>query len=72
MERNNYQFFSYNRRTAEKGNMIYQGWCTEEGMKALAMGMALGFRQFRATCSIFVYLCREDGTTERVYQTTAY
>lgn len=72
MERNNYQFFSYNRRTAEKGNMIYQGWCTEEEMKTLARGMALGFRQFRATCSIFVYLCREDGTNERIYQTTAY
>ena len=26
MERNHYEFFSYNRRTAEKGNMIYQGW----------------------------------------------
>ena len=47
-------------------------WPTEKEMKTLAMGMALGFRQFRATCSIFVYLCREDGTNERIFQTTAY
>ena len=69
MEKNYYEFFSYNARTAER-KLIYRGWCTEEEMKTLARGMALGFRQFRATCSIFVYLCREDGTTERIFQTT--
>ena len=66
MERNHYEFFSYNAKTSNE-KMICKCWCSEEGMKALAMGIVLGLHQFRANLRGCVYLCKEDGTKESVY-----
>ena len=66
MEKNHYEFFSYNAKTS-KEKLICKSWCSEEGMKALAMGMVIGLHQFRANLRVCVYLCEEDGTKESVY-----
>ena len=67
MEKNHYEFFSYNPTTAE-GKLIYDGWYTEEGMMMLSMGMFLGLLQFCAKLVVRVYLCKEDGTKDFVHQ----
>ena len=67
MEKNHYEFFSYNPITAER-KLIYDGWYTEEGMMMLSMGMFLGLLQFCAKLVVCVYLCKEDGTKDFVHQ----
>ena len=66
MESAHYEFFSYNAKTS-KEKLVCKCWCTEEGMKALAMGIVIGLHQFRANLRVCVYLCKEDGTKESVY-----
>ena len=66
MEKNHYEFFSFNPRTAE-GKLIYRGWYTEDEMIMLSKGMLWGLHQFRANLRVCVYLCKEDGTKESVY-----
>ena len=67
MEKNHYEFFSYNPITADR-KLIYDGWYTEEGMMMLSMGMFLGLLQFCAKLVVCVYLCKEDGTKDFVHQ----
>ena len=61
MERNHYEFFSYNPRTAER-KLIWDGRYTEDEMIMLSKGMLWGLHQFRAKLVVCVYLCKEDGT----------
>ena len=67
MERNHYEFFSFNARTAER-KLIYRGWYTEDEMIMLSKGMLLGLHQFRANLRVCVYLCKEDGTKYFVHE----
>ena len=67
MEKNHYEFFSYNPRTAE-GKLIYRGWYTQDEMIMLSKGMLLGLQQFRAKLVVRVYLCKEDGTRDFVHE----
>ena len=67
MEKNYYEFFSYNARTS-KEKRICKSWRSEEGMKALAMGIVIGLHQFRTTARVRVYLCKEDGTRDFVLE----
>lgn len=67
MEKNHYEFFSYNARTAER-KLIYRGWYTEGEMIMLSIGMLLGLHQFRAKLVVRVYLCKEDGTRDFVHE----
>ena len=67
MEKNHYEFFSYNPRTAER-KLIYRGWYTEDEMIMLSMRMFLGLLQFCAELVVRVYLCKEDGTRDFVHQ----
>ena len=67
MERNHYEFFSYNPRTAES-KLIYRGWYTEDEMIMLSKGMLWGLHQFRAKLVVCVYLCKEDGTRDFVHE----
>ena len=66
MEKNHYEFFSFNVSTSER-KLIYSGWYTEDEMIMLSKGMLLGLHQFRANLRVCVYLCKEDGTKESVY-----
>ena len=67
MERNHYEFFSFNVSTAER-KLIWEGWYTEEEMIMLSTGMFLGLVQFSAKLVVRVYLCKEDGTRDFVHQ----
>lgn len=67
MEKNHYEFFSYNAKTS-KENLICKRWCAESEMKSLAMGIALGLHQFRTTARVRVYFCKEDGTRDFVHE----
>ena len=67
METAYYEFFSYNEKTS-KEKLICKCWCSEEGMKALAMGIVLGLHQFRTTARVRVYLCKENGTRDFVHE----
>ena len=67
MEKNHYEFFSFNAKTAER-KLIYEGWYTEEDMIMLSTGMFLGSIQFCAKLVVRVYLCKEDGTKDFVHQ----
>ena len=61
MERNHYEFFSFNVSTAER-KLIWDGWYTEDEMIMLSTGMFLGLVQFSGELMVRVYLCKEDGT----------
>ena len=67
MERNHYEFFSFNARTAE-GKLIYRGCYTKDEMILLSTGMILGLHQFRATDTVRVYIIRKDGTRDFVHE----
>ena len=67
MERNHYEFFSFNASTSER-KLIYDGWYTESEMMMLSTGMFLGLVQFCANLVVRVYLCKEDGTKDFVHQ----
>ena len=67
MERNHYEFFSFNARTAE-GKLIYRGWYTKDEMIMLSAGMFLGLVQFSAKLVVRVYICKEDGTEDFDHQ----
>ena len=67
MERNHYEFFSFNARTAER-KLIWDGCYTEDEMIMLSTGMLLGLHQFRAKLVVCVYLCKEDGTKDFVHE----
>ena len=67
MERNHYEFFSFNARTAER-KLIYRGCYTKDEMIILSTGMLLGLHQFRATSRVRVYLCKKDGTRDFVHE----
>lgn len=67
MERNHYEFFSFNARTEER-KLIYEGWYTEDEMIMLSKGMLLGLHQFRTTARVRVYLCKDDGTRDFVHE----
>ena len=67
MEKNHYEFFSFNASTAER-KLIYEGWYTEEDMIMLSTGMFLGLVQFSGKLLVLVYLCKEDGTRDFVHQ----
>ena len=67
MEKNHYEFFSYNPSTAER-KLIYDGWYAEDEMIMLSKGMLLGLHQFRAKLVVCVYLCKEDGTKDFVHE----
>ena len=67
MERNHYEFFSYNPRTAER-KLIWDGRYTEDEMILLSDGMFVGFHQFRVTNTVRVYIIRKDGTKDFVHE----
>ena len=67
MEKNHYEFFSYNPITAE-GRLIYRGWYTEDEMIMLSTGMLLDLHQFRITDTVRVYIIRKDGTRDFVHE----
>ena len=67
MERNHYEFFSFNVSTSER-KLIWEGWYTEEEMIMLSTGMFLGLVQFCAKLEVRVYLCKEDGTRNFEHQ----
>ena len=67
MERNHYEFFSFNARTEER-KLIYRGWYTKDEMILLSTGMLLGLLQFRATNTVRVYIIRKDGTRDFVHE----
>ena len=67
MEKNHYEFFSYNARTAE-GKLIYRGCYTKDEMIMLSTGMFLGLHQFRATDTVRVYIIRKDSTRDFVHE----
>ena len=67
MERNRYQFFMCNKRTTEK-ELIYEGWHTKGDMVTMTAGILVGLHRFRPAAYVWVYLCKEDGTTELVHE----
>ena len=67
MEKNHYDFFSFNVSTSAR-KLIWDGWYTEEDMIMLSTGMFLGSIQFCAKLMVRVYLCKEDGTRDFVHQ----
>ena len=67
MEKNHYEFFNYNPRTAER-KLIYRGWYTKDEMIMLSIGMLLGLHQFRATDTVRIYIIRKDGTRDFVHE----
>ena len=67
MERNHYEFFSYNPRTAER-KLIWDGRYTEDEMILLSDGMFVGLHQFRVTNTVRVYIIRKDGTRDFVHE----
>ena len=67
MERNHYEFFSFNVSTSER-KLIWDGCYTEDEMIMLSTGMFLGSIQFCAKLMVRVYLCKEDGTRDFVHQ----
>ena len=67
MEKNHYEFFSYNPRTAER-KLIYRGWYTQDDMILLSVGMLVGLHQFRITDTVRIYIIRKDGTRDFVHE----
>ena len=67
MEKNHYEFFSFNVSTSER-KLIWDGCYTEEDMIMLSTGMFLGLHQFRATNTVRVYIIRKDGTRDFVHE----
>ena len=67
MEKNHYEFFSFNARAAER-KLIYRGWYTEDEMIMLSIGMLVGVHQFRATDTVRIYIIRKDGTRDFVHE----
>ena len=67
MEKNHYEFFSFNARTEER-KLIYRGWYTQDEMILLSDGMFVGLHQFRATDTVRVYIIRKDGTSDFVHE----
>ena len=67
MEKNHYEFFSFNAKTSER-KLIYRGWYTKDEMIMLSIGMLLGLHQFRATDTVRIYIIRKDGTRDFVHE----
>ena len=67
MEKNHYEFFSYNARTEER-KLIYRGWYTQDDMILLSVGMLVGLHQFRITDTVRIYSIRKDGTRDFVHE----
>ena len=67
MEKNHYEFFIFNPRTAD-GKLIYRGWYTKDEMILLSDGMLVGLHQFRATDTVRIYIIRKDGTRDFVHE----
>lgn len=63
MEKNHYEFFSFNAKTSER-KLIYRGYYTKDEMILLSDGMFVGLHQFRATNTVRVYIIRKDGTRD--------
>ena len=70
MERNHYEFFSYNPITAER-KLIYDGCYTKDEMILLSDGMFVGLHQFCVTNTVRVYIIRKDGTRDFVHEVHA-
>ena len=67
MEKNHYEFFSFNVSTSVR-KLIYRGWYTKDEMILLSDGMFVGLHQFRATDTVRVYIIRKDGTSDFVHE----
>ena len=67
MERNHYEFFSFNAKTEER-KLIYRGCYTKDEMILLSDGMFVGLHQFRATDTVRIYIIRKDGTRDFVHE----
>ena len=67
MEKNHYEVFSYNARTAER-KLIYRGCYTKDEMILLSYGMFVGLHQFRIRDTVRVYIIRKDGTRDFVHE----
>ena len=67
MEKNHYEFFSFNAKTSER-KLIYRGWYTKDEMILLSDGMFVGLHQFRATDTVRAYIIRKDGTRDFVLE----
>lgn len=67
MEKNHYEFFSYNPRTEER-KLIYRGWYTQDDMILLSVGMLVGLHQFRITDTVRIYIIRKDGTRDFAHE----
>ena len=67
MEKNHYEFFSYNPITAD-GKLIYRGCYTPHEMILSSDGLFVGLHQFRIRNTVSVYIIRKDGTRDFVHE----